>query len=146
MDIKLTPSSPNGLEKMFWEQEVKPRHLSSEWLHMSELKHEELVKGRTVKVADNVRVAEVDYKATKLIRVTAELAGEKILDIMVSGDFCMIPKDALPKLESCLKGLTLNREVLIERLREFYEKNNVQTPGVVPEDFVEAIMKLNELA
>lgn len=146
LEIKLTPSSPSDLEKRFWEQEVKPCHLSSEWLHMPELKHEELVKGRTVKVAGSVRVAEVDYKATKLIRVTAELADGKILDIMVSGDFFMIPKDALPKLESCLKGSTLNREVLIERLHEFYEKNKVQTPGVVPEDFVEAIMKLNELA
>ena len=36
-------------------------------------------RGRTVKVADGVKVMEMDHKAKKLIRVRAELIGEKIL-------------------------------------------------------------------
>ena len=146
LGVRLIPSGINDMEKSIWEQQVKPRHLSHEWLHMPELRHEELATGRAVKVADGVKIVEVAHKAKKLIRVRAELIGEKILDLLISGDFFMMPEDALPKLESRLKGATLNREEVLKRIREFYEKNKVQTPGIVPEDFAEAIMRLRELA
>jgi len=146
LGIRLKPSSPSEMERRIWEREVKPRHLSREWLCMPELRHEQLVEGRAVKVADGVRVVEVDHKAKKLIRVRAELIGDKILDIMLSGDFFMMPEGMLPRLEAGLKGSTLSREDVLKRVSKFYEKTKVQTPGISPEDFSDAVMKLREMA
>lgn len=143
LGTKLTPSEPTEEEKQIWEGEVKPKHLSREWLHMRRLRHEEL--GRGLRIADGVRMAEVRYKAKKLIRVTAEVMDDEILDILISGDFFMIPEEGLQELESALRGAKMNRNELLQRLHEFYEKSGVQTPGVTPEDFVEALMKLKEL-
>mgnify|MGYP001114691401 CR=1 FL=1 len=56
----------------------------------------------------------------------------------------MIPEDTLPKLEAELVGAPLNRRELSQRLRQFYERTTIQAPGVMPEDFVEAIMKAAE--
>lgn len=146
LGVRLRPSGASDVEKRIWEQQVRPRHLSREWLHMPELRHEELATGRAVKIADGVKIVEVNHKARKLIRVRAELIGEKILDLLISGDFFMMPENALPKLELSLKGATLSRQEVLERIRGFYEKNKVQTPGIAPEDFAEAIMRLRELA
>ena len=146
LGIKLIPSGPSDVERNIWADEVKPRHLSHEWLYMPELRHEELADGRAVKVADGLKIVEVNHKAKKLIKVRAELVGDKVLDLLLSGDFFMIPKDSLPKLESSLKGATLIRDDVWKRIQEFYEGNRVKTPGITAEDFTEAIMKLRELA
>lgn len=143
LGIKLIPSEPSDAEKRIWIEEVKPRNLSREWLYRQK---KESVDGRAVKVADGVKVVEVDYKAKKMIRIRAELIGDKILDVMLSGDFFMIPRDNLSKLELSLKDVTLRRNEVLEKIREFYKKTNVQTPGITPEDFAEAIMKLRKLA
>jgi len=78
LGIKLIPSSPSEDELHIFENEVKPKHMSYEWLHMPELTHRELTIDRAVKIADGVKVIEVVHKAKKLIKVTAEVIGDKI--------------------------------------------------------------------
>jgi hypothetical protein len=145
LGLRLIPADASDKEKNIWEQQVKPKHLSHEWLYMPELRHKELSKERAVKIAGGIKIVEANHKVKKLIRVRAELMEETILDLLLSGDFFMMPENALPKLESRLKGATLSSEELIKRIRDFYEKNLVQTPGILPEDFAEAIMKLKDL-
>ncbi|MDH5794887.1 MAG: hypothetical protein OEZ24_02135, partial [Candidatus Bathyarchaeota archaeon] len=84
--------------------------------------------------------------ARKLIRVRAELIGTRIVDIVISGDFFMMPEEALKELESILKGATLDREEILARVRGFYRKKEIQSPGITPQDFTEAIMKTKNLA
>jgi len=144
LGIDLVPAEPSSHERATWEQEVKPRHLSDEWLLMPELRHRDLINRRTIKIASDVRVIELEHKAKKLIRVTAELMGDEVRDIMFSGDFFMIPEDALTELESALKGVKLDRECILKRILEVYACNGLQTPGINPEDFAEAVMKLIE--
>jgi len=79
-----------------------------------------------------------------MVRVTMEIAFDRIRGILLSGDFFMIPEDTLPKLEAELVGAPLDRGELSQRLKRFYERTKVQVPGVMPEDFVEAIMKAAE--
>ncbi|MCK4952947.1 hypothetical protein KAS14_04120 [Candidatus Bathyarchaeota archaeon] len=145
LKIQLIPSQPSDVEKKIWEEEIKPKHLSNEWLNRVKLRHTELSKERVVKVAEGVRIVEVDHKAKKLIRVRAELVGDKILEILFSGDFFMVPEGKLSKLESKLKGAALNREEILEKVRGFFGKNKIQTPMITPEDFTDAVMKLKEL-
>ncbi|MEM2936219.1 MAG: lipoate protein ligase C-terminal domain-containing protein [Candidatus Bathyarchaeia archaeon] len=141
--IKLIPGVLTAEERRIFVEKVRPKHLSREWLYMPELRHPELLK-RVVKVTSDVRVVEASYKAKKMVRVTMEIAFDQIRDILLSGDFFIIPEDALPKLEKELVGAPLNRIELSQRLKQFYERAKIQVPGVMPEDFVEAIMKAAE--
>jgi lipoate-protein ligase A len=144
LGIELVRSDATTEEWKNWEKEVQPRHLSTNWLQ--QLRPEgDLEKLRAVKIAEGVRVIEVDYKAKKLIRTRAELVGTHIVDITISGDFFMIPKDALKELELTLKGASLNRKVILRKIQEVYTKREIQTPGITPQDFTDAIMKLKDL-
>jgi len=142
LGINLVVAKPTINEMTTWEEEVKPRHTSADWLYMPEIRHKHIIQERAIKVAGDVRIVEVEYKAHKLIRVTAELVGEEIKDLMLSGDFFMIPEDGLPKLESALNGTILDRDVILGRVRAVYESCGIQTPGIGPEDFTEAMMNL----
>jgi len=146
LGVKLVPSETTKAEWKIWKNEVKPRHRSREWLHAPDGVHEEHAIGRAIKIADGVRVVETEHKAEKLIRVRAQLMGTRILDIKISGDFFMVPEEALMDLDSALKDATLEREELLGRIRSFYEEKQIQTPGILPEDFGEAILKLRNLA
>ncbi|MBO3803102.1 MAG: lipoate--protein ligase family protein [Candidatus Brockarchaeota archaeon] len=79
-----------------------------------------------------------------MLRVRAELVGGKIKDVMLSGDFFMVPENALPELESALAGADLERDGIEKRIFDFYEASKIQTPGLSPGDFVDAIMKLGK--
>lgn len=146
LGIELVRSKITETEEKIWEEEVRPKHLSKDWLYPKELGHKEFAEERTVKIAGAVRIVEVDHKARKLIRVRAELAETQILDIVISGDFFMIPENAIRDLELGLRGTILERDELLGRIQRFYEKSGVQTPGLTREDFAEALMKLRNLS
>jgi len=143
LGIDVRPDAPTPEEESMWEMEVKKRHLSPEWLHQEDVV--EGRRGRTVKVAEGVKIVQADYKATKLIRITAELAGEKMVNVTFSGDFFIIPENSLHHLESMLEGASLDRAE-IQRIVEDFYISDVQTPAVRAGDFVEALMKLKEAA
>ena len=145
LGITFERSDPTDLERRIWEERVKPRHLSHEWLHMPEQRRLP-PEGRAVKVADGVRVVEVSHKARKLIRVRGELIGDLILDLQITGDFFMLPENALPDFEERLKGVRLDRQDVLGRIEGFYGESGVETPGITPDDFSDAVMKLRELA
>ncbi|RLF09856.1 MAG: hypothetical protein DRJ98_07365 [Thermoprotei archaeon] len=142
LNVELKPGQPSDEEVKIWREEVEPRHLSHEWLYMPELHHPDLAGRRSVRIADGVKVAEAVHKAKKLIRVTAELIGDRLVDVMLSGDFFMIPSSVHRKIELALRGARLNRDELLNRVREVYQETRAETPGLLPEDIVEALMKL----
>jgi hypothetical protein len=95
---------------------------------------------RAVKVAADVKVVEAYYKAKKRIRVTLEVALNKIRDILISGDFFMVPEAMLPKLEQEIVSVQLSRDEISYRVNGFYKRFGIQSPGVEPEDIVNAII------
>jgi len=87
-------------------------------------------------------LVEGSYKAAKgLIRVKAEVESGQIREIQIAGDFFMYPEDGLWELESALKGTAVSRDKILSKVKTFYEQANVLTPGVMPEDFTEAIIR-----
>jgi len=67
-----------------------------------------------------------------------------IKDITISGDFFMFPEEALFIIVEQLKGTPANRAALLKHIEETYKKQNIQSPGTSPSDFVESIMKALE--
>jgi preprotein translocase subunit Sec61beta len=141
LGLKLTRSEPTQEEWRIYEAETRPRNLSHEWLYM-EAPYSNRKPGRAVKIAHEVKVVESDYKAGKLIRVRAEMKGEEILDIRITGDFFSIPKEAVFRLEEALHGTRLDEAALRAEINRFYEEERPEMPGVSPEDVVQAILKI----
>ncbi|MFH0749087.1 MAG: lipoate protein ligase C-terminal domain-containing protein [Candidatus Bathyarchaeota archaeon] len=85
---------------------------------------------------------EGSYKAAKgLIKIKANVQSGCLSEVQISGDFFMYPEDRLWVLEHALKGTVASREKIMAKIKAFYEYEKVLTPGVVPEDFAEAILK-----
>lgn len=141
LDIRLVKSDPSEEEMQIFRSEVYPRHLLEKWLCMPEWRHRDLGELRKVKISGDVRVVEADYKARKLIRVTAVVTQNYLEDVLISGDFFMVPEDALPLLERNLHHAPADYAEVLQRVRGFYAENSVETPNVTAEDFAWAIMK-----
>ncbi len=146
LGVRLVRSEATKTEREMWEERIRSKHVSKDWLYMSELRHQGFGEGRAVNIAEGVKVVETDHKAKKLIRVRAEIAGNQIRDIMISGDFFMMPEETIGDLESSLKDVVLERDELLKRIQRFYESREVQTPGLTYEDFAEAVLKLRNMA
>lgn len=85
---------------------------------------------------------EGSYKAAKgLIRVKAKIQSGYLSEIQISGDFFMYPEDGLWNLERALIGTEVSHDEILSKIRAFYDGECVLTPGVVPEDFAEAIFR-----
>ncbi len=114
------------------------RFSSREWL--------EAVGGlrrRGVKIHEDVHVVESTHKAPGgLIRATAQLRGDHVADVALTGDFTLQPGSVLGALEDALRGVPGEREIVLERVHRFYEDRRPQSPGVTPEDWTKAVMGL----
>ena len=75
------------------------------------------------------------------MRVTAEETEGRLSEVVISGDFFMLPMDAISNLEKTLLGVKTENGNIIERVNEAYSKFNIESPGVTPQD-IETAVKL----
>lgn len=139
LGVRLVPGEPTDEERRIFQEETLPRHTSREWLHMDAPRGK---PGRAVKIAHEVKVVEADHKAGKLIRLRAEVKGTEILDLRITGDLFVVPKEAVSELEAALIGAHIEEEELMEIIASFYDEKRPESPGVTPRDYVDAFMKL----
>jgi hypothetical protein len=76
-----------------------------------------------------------------LIRALVKVSAGRIDDIIISGDFILVPERFIDKMEESLIGVPAEKGKILEHLKSFYKDNVFQSPGTYPEDFAEAIMK-----
>jgi len=89
-------------------------------------------------------LGETCYKTSGgLLRVLIEVKDGVINDLMITGDFTFLPRGSLRMLEKVLRGHNLNKDVLMNRIHQFYEKYNVRSPGLTVEDIAHVIMLLS---
>lgn len=127
----------NELEKL---DEIRKKLSDKDWLY----KKGKFVD-RRVKISSNVNIYEGNYKSPGgLIRVTLTKKDNKIADVEITGDFTMIPSDALNYIEDSLKDTAIDYDILNSKITNLYEKLKIQSPGVNPSDFTEAIKNILE--
>ncbi len=128
------------------QEALNAEYLADEWLHLPDYTRAKTGEGRTVKISGGQYVIKVNYKAPGgLIRVTAEVRGNVIQGIELSGDFHFHPAGALYTLEGLMAGANLTKSnELLAILEEFYMKHHVQSPGVTPQDFAEVFKRIHE--
>ncbi len=79
-----------------------------------------------------------------LIRSFVKVQDGTIKDIEISGDFFLFPEEALFKILEQLKGTQADRDEIQKNIEWIYEKEHIQSPGTLPCDFTESIMKALE--
>lgn len=117
-------------------EELDSKFSSSEWLHSAGG-----LRRPGVKIHEDVRVTEGTHKAPGgLIRVTAQIHGDRILDISITGDFTMAPATAVSAFEQQLRGTEVTEVSVGREVDQFYDAFHVDTPGVGRDDWVQAIV------
>jgi lipoate-protein ligase A len=115
--------------------ELSETFLSDAWLHRKRgpLHHE-----RDVKIRVGVNVHQRVYKAPGgLIRATFEVHEGKLATVSLSGDFFFYPEEKLADLEEALMGVSA--EHALGAVTRFYDEQEIESPGVTPEDLAELL-------
>ena len=139
MDREIVPGALTEREEMMARQ-LDERFVTADWLYQ-----QAKLRQSSVKIHQDVVVVEADHKAPGgLIRVTARLREERIEELSISGDFTLLPTTALCELERAACGLPAERDLLFEAIQAVYTSSGIQSPGVKPEDFTQAILAATE--
>jgi lipoate-protein ligase A len=87
---------------------------------------------------------EVDYKVPngKLLRLRAQVAGDKIRSVTITGDFFLHPEERIAELEKVLAGKKLEKVTLQKTVSQTL--SGCQMVGVSPEEFVNALLRLQK--
>ena len=104
-----------------------------EWLQGNDKRR---LDSKQVKIAEGVFVIQKMLKTPGgLIRVTAVNQDGILRDVHISGDFFFFPAASLLDLEKSLEDIPANAVAITAAVEEFYKKQAVESPGVVPADF-----------
>jgi lipoate-protein ligase A len=132
---KLTPASlnPKILEKM---KQLDAWMTSEEFLLK---KTPRIPKG--VKIKEGVELYYGLHKAKGgLMRTIEEVSERRLKDITISGDFTFYPKERLIGLEESLERASLEEDQIIERVENYYQDKEIESPGVESKDFAQTIL------
>lgn len=83
------------------------------------------------------------YKAPGgLIRIQMRLdEGIRVIKyLIISGDFFAYPARVINDLETILKNTPIDRNRITDTIKNFFQNNRAEIPGVTPEDFAEAVL------
>jgi lipoate-protein ligase A len=134
LDAEIRPGDWSTSEEMM-ASKLDNRFTSDEWLHQKG----SLVQSGT-KIHQDVRVVETTLKTPGgLVRVTARLREGCIDDLSLSGDFTLLPTSGVAALERSARGLGLEQDTLATQFHNVYQTLGIQSPGVTPEHFAEAV-------
>lgn len=138
LDAEIVPGEWTNAEEAM-AQELDARMSSDEWLNQ---------KGGLrqigVKIHEDVRVVQGAFKAPGgLIRAIARIREGRVDDLSLSGDFTMLPAFSVGALEQAARGVLVTREMLAARFAQVYDALGIQSPGVSPEHFADAILASN---
>ncbi|MBI4776799.1 MAG: DUF116 domain-containing protein [Deltaproteobacteria bacterium] len=128
LGVALEPGGLTDSEKRLFERKVD-YYASSEWIH--------LVRSRHAKQ----EVVQAAYKADGgMVRVSllVDLAGKRIKDAYITGDFLSFPTRALFDMEAVLRGARLDRDHIHGILQGFFA-DRIRIPGMRCEDFLKPI-------
>jgi lipoate-protein ligase A len=115
--------------------EIDARFLSEEWLRARGA-----LRQMGLKIHEDVRIVGGAFKAPGgLIRATVRLHEGRIDGLEFSGDFTVFPAAAVEALQAAADGADPARAALTERFTRIYDVLCIQSPGVAPGDWADAV-------
>jgi lipoate-protein ligase A len=76
-----------------------------------------------------------------IIRSFLKVDKGKITDITFSGDFFLLPEDAIDLITQRLIGTDTEKDSIRYVVEDVYKTEQIQSPGTTPEDFTRSIMQ-----
>lgn len=134
LEIHLEPGGLTSEEQELFERK-KARYHSWEWI--------DRVNPRFQKR----EAVQSSYKADAgMVRYTLviNLPQRRIKDIYITGDFLSFPSRALYDLESSLRGMSLDRDPLIDAIGRYFNEGRITIPGMSAEDFTQPLIQALE--
>ncbi|MFW9922763.1 MAG: lipoate--protein ligase [Candidatus Thorarchaeota archaeon] len=140
LDVKFERTNQLSPRELEINDEILAMYRSEEWLNITDHRRSQLLEKRKIKISTKTQIYEAVHKAPGgLIRLFMEIDAGKIKDILISGDFSANPMNAPELIENSLLELELDKENILNSLKQLYETKNIDTPGVTPEDIATAI-------
>ncbi|MGC9780726.1 MAG: hypothetical protein HZR80_15905 [Candidatus Heimdallarchaeota archaeon] len=140
LDVKFKIDSKFSTKEQEINDELLEQYRSDEWLNIADHRRSELMEKRKVKISASTQIYESVYKAQGgLIRVFFEIENEFFKDVMISGDFSANPMNAPELIENTLIGKLVNPKHIYSNVAQVYQSENIDIPGITPDDFVKAI-------
>ncbi|MFW9914944.1 MAG: lipoate protein ligase C-terminal domain-containing protein [Candidatus Thorarchaeota archaeon] len=134
VETALTDTERNLIDK------INTLYTSNEWLFAPSQRRPKLIQQRSVRISGERHIREGIFKAPGgLVRVTAEVLHDELQDILISGDFSIKPDNAIEKIEDALKGTKIDQKSLETKLSELFQKLEIDSPGLSPQDMAVAI-------
>jgi len=86
----------------------------------------------------------INYKVPngKLIRIEANLEGNVLKDVKITGDFFLYPEEKVEEIEKALHERKLLRKEIEKTILKVVKENKINLLGVSVKDFVDALMML----
>ncbi|MGH7818246.1 MAG: lipoate--protein ligase family protein, partial [Candidatus Binatia bacterium] len=143
LGLDLEPGILRGGEVELAEQ-LDVEFLREEWLHRICWQG-----ARTRRLAINcaVRYLEAEHKAEGgLLRMSVRVVDGKVDDLLLSGDFSLVPGEATECIRNSFLGAPLGAPEFLERAQQAWGGGRFEMPGVSPEDFSALTRKLVEAA
>ena len=76
-----------------------------------------------------------------LIEVELDIENNHISKLKITGDFFIYPEEALEIIEQRLRGTEIKKEQLESKIEGIYNQQQISTPGITIDDWVNVIMK-----
>ena len=129
LEITLEPGGLTAEEQYLFDKKRKRYH-SWEWIDRVSPKFQrrEAVQSSYKSEAGMVRYT-----------LVVNLAQRRIKDIYITGDFLSFPSRALYDLESSLRGMTLDRDQLVDTIARHFDEGRIAIPGMSVDDFVKPL-------
>jgi lipoate-protein ligase A len=136
LGVKFEDSSLTPEEIELWDKLAEEK-MREEWTYYKDNRHPDLRTERCVKIAGNVAICHVDYKARKLVRLTVRVVDKKLDEVSISGDFfVMSPKGFVERLEDSLKGVPV--EQVNQKIDEVFAREKPVVFGFTADDLKKA--------
>jgi lipoate-protein ligase A len=95
---------------------------------------------RETRVREGIRFVDGVHKAPGgLLSCYAEVVEGVIDDVSITGDFTMVPRAGLEELEGAIAGAPYEPRPVSEAIEGFYNRTDVDTPGVEPDHYLAAL-------
>lgn len=134
LGIQLEPGGLTDSEKRLFDKKLE-YYSSEQWINQVDPKF----KRR--------EVVQAAYKSEAgLVRFTfvVNLPRMKIKDLYITGDFLSFPSRALYDMECMLRGVSLDREMIHQRVRAFFSEGRISIPEMSFEDFIKPVDQILE--
>ena len=136
---KLVPGAFTDEEVRAMER-LDKKFLTEEWLGQYQMPEN---ISRRVKIHAGVWLHETGYETEGgVIRMAIRTKGNLLDHLSITGDFSFKPEARLRGLEKLLRNVELSENSLKEAIEAFYELHEIDSPGIVAEDWVKAILQV----